>query len=99
MASQIGVWRASLAYAILIGGLSLFACPGSVSAEEPSEAQILKALQSRGTRAVTRSLAEQRRSAEERRILDGLRSRSARSLTLGDRAKIAEIAKDKTSPC
>ena len=68
-----------------------------MSAEEPSEAQILKALQSRSTRAVTRSLAEQRRSGEERRILDDLRTRSARSLTLGDRAKISEIAKDKPS--
>ena len=95
MTSQSEVWRAGLAYAIL--GLSLLACSGSVSAEEPSEAQILKALQSRSTRAVTRSLAEQRRSGEERRILDDLRTRSARSLTLGDRAKISEIAKDKPS--
>ena len=95
MTSRSGVWRAGLAYAIL--GLSLLACSGPVSAEEPSEAQILKALQSRSTRAVTRSLAEQRRSGEERRILDDLRTRSARSLTLGDRAKISEIAKDKPS--
>src|SRR6266498_3220270 len=85
------------ACAVLIGGLFLWAGAGSVSAEEPSEAQILNALQSRSTRAVTRSLAEQRRSAEERRILEGLRTRSARSLTLGDRARIAEIAKDKPS--
>jgi outer membrane protein OmpA-like peptidoglycan-associated protein len=95
MTSRSRVWRAGLAYAIL--GLSLLACSGPVSAEEPSEAQILKALQSRSTRAVTRSLAEQRRSGEERRVLDDLRTRSARSLTLGDRAKISEIAKDKPS--
>ncbi len=95
MTSRSGVWRAGLAHAML--GLSLLACSGPVSAEEPSEAQILKALQSRSTRAVTRSLAEQRRSGEERRILDDLRTRSARSLTLGDRAKISEIAKDKPS--
>src|SRR5262249_19094332 len=85
------------AFLVLIAGLLLLASSGPVLAEEPTEEQIFKALQPKQTREITRSLTEQRRSAEERRILDGVRTRSARSLSLGDRAKISEIAKDKPS--
>jgi outer membrane protein OmpA-like peptidoglycan-associated protein len=89
-------WGTGTAYAILVSAL-LLACAGPVFAEGPSEEQILKALQPRNTGPVTRSLAEQRRSTEERRVLDDLRTRPAHSLSLGDRAKITEIAKDKPS--
>jgi hypothetical protein len=84
------------ARAILMGSLFLLADPGSVLAQ-PSEAQILDALRSRSTRAISGSPEQQHRSAEERRFIDSLRRRSARSLTLGERGKIAEFTRDKPS--
>jgi outer membrane protein OmpA-like peptidoglycan-associated protein len=84
------------ACAILMGSLFLLADLGPVLAQ-PSEAQILDALRSRSTRAISGSPEEQHRSAEERRFIDGLRRRSARSLTLGERGKIAEFTRDKPS--
>src|SRR5262245_47475830 len=97
MISPRAIIKFASAFLVLIAGLLLLASSGPVLAEEPTEEQIFKALQPKQTREITRSLTEQRRSAEERRILDGVRTRSARSLSLGDRAKISEIAKDKPS--
>ena len=87
----------SLGCVILFGSALLLAGLGSSFAEEPSEAQILNALKSRDTRSLTPSSAEQRRIAEEHRFIEALRGRSARSLTLGERETIAQIASDKPS--
>ena len=82
--------------AILMSGLFLLAGSGSVVAQ-PTESHILEALKARATRAIASSPEEQRRSADERRFIDSLRTRSARSLTLSERTTIAEIAKDRPS--
>jgi outer membrane protein OmpA-like peptidoglycan-associated protein len=77
---------------------ALFSLTGSGPVlAQPSETQILDALKSRSTRAITPSPEERRRSVEERRFIDSLRSRSARSLTLGERGKITEFTRDKPS--
>lgn len=63
----------------------------------PSEAQILEALKSKVSRAVGNAGAQKSENVEERRVIDALRNRSARSLTLAERTELAEIAKTKPS--
>jgi len=79
-----------LATCLLLVGLS-----ESVSAQNsPTEAQILEALRSkvktRGIQAPTNPTA-----AGERTLIDNLRTRSTRSLTIEEREKVAEIVRSK----
>jgi outer membrane protein OmpA-like peptidoglycan-associated protein len=86
-----------LVLAVLFGTALSLVELGSSFAEDPSEAQILDALTPKGTRSLVRSAREQRRSAEELRFIQGLRTRSARSLTLRERETITQIAMHKPS--
>jgi outer membrane protein OmpA-like peptidoglycan-associated protein len=84
---------------LLAGGAALSAYVEAVRAEEqPTEAQILDALKShgntRGFGGATQALSDPK-AAEERRFIDSLRSRSARSLTLVEKAKAADIARER----
>jgi outer membrane protein OmpA-like peptidoglycan-associated protein len=64
---------------------------------QPTDTQIIDALKPKATTRglnLTRSLADPK-SAEERTFIDGLRTRSARSLTIEERDKVAVIAQEK----
>ncbi|MBZ0148456.1 MAG: OmpA family protein [Pseudorhodoplanes sp.] len=83
--------------AIAVGAVLLAAPDPILAGDQPTEAQILDALK---PRAKTRSLGATRslngtKSDKERRFIDGLRTRSARSLTVEEREKVAEIAREK----
>jgi outer membrane protein OmpA-like peptidoglycan-associated protein len=64
---------------------------------QPSEAQILEALKPKVSRAIGTAGASKSEDVKERRVIDALRNRPARSLTLTERTEIAEIAKTKPS--
>jgi outer membrane protein OmpA-like peptidoglycan-associated protein len=89
---------AGFACGILVGSLGLTADDASVwAAERLTETQILDALKPKPrTRTLAPSPDEQRKAEEERAFIDGLRRRT-RSLTVSDRNKVAEIAKEKPS--
>ena len=79
----------------VIAALALFA-GGAIAAEVPSEQQILQALKPKPvTRGLTTSPAEIARKQEQDKFVDGLRTRRTRGLSVGEREKVAEIAKDK----
>jgi len=88
----IGLAAAVLALSTGIAGLK--------AAEQPSASDILKALK---PKALTRSLsgpppaAPRGLSAEDQRFLDGLRTKRTRSLSAGERERVATIAKEKPS--
>ena len=81
-----------------IGGIGLLAAPiPAYAVEQPTESQILNALKPPAkTRALglTRSIGDPK-AANDRRFIEGLRTRSARSLTVEEREKVAEIAKER----
>ena len=64
---------------------------------QPSEAQILEALKPKVSRSIGNAGASKSEDVKERRVIDALRNRPARSLTLTERTEIAEIAKTKPS--
>lgn len=66
---------------------------------QPTTNQIIDALKPTATTrglSLTRSLADPK-TAEERSFIDGLRTRSTRSLTIEEREKVAAIAEEKPS--
>jgi outer membrane protein OmpA-like peptidoglycan-associated protein len=98
LASKFAKSRVDLACAIL-ACLILFAGTLAVLAEEPTEDQIIEALQPKapnGGLGMARSVNNPK-VVEERRLVDSLRTRSARSLTLAEREKVAELANDRPS--
>lgn len=100
MAYRIGKLRKVIWGIVVVSGLALIGAPNpSLAGEQPTEAQILDALKSpartRGFGA-TRSLSDPK-AADQRRLIEGLRTRSARSLSVVEREKVAEIAREKPS--
>jgi len=101
MSGSLGKLRLGLACAVSAAILALSAGTVQVNAAEPvSEQQILNALKPKG---LTRSLsggggaAVDAKGLEDQRFLDGLRTRRTRSLSSGDRQRVAAIAKEKPS--
>jgi outer membrane protein OmpA-like peptidoglycan-associated protein len=96
MSRDFGKLRAGLAAAFV----ALFAGVGSIhAAEQPTANQILNALKPKG---LTRSLSgpaptPKSVSQEDQRFLDGLRTKGTRSLSAGERDRVASIAKEKPS--
>jgi len=96
MSRHIGKFRVGLAAAFL----TLFAGVGSIyAAEQQTADQILNALK---PKALTRSLsggapAPKTISQEDQRFLDSLRTKRTRSLSAGERERVATIAKEKPS--
>lgn len=90
-----------LCLGILVGLVTL--AGGKAEAQQtPSQSEILDALKPKApTRGLTRSLsggsqAVPVQSPEEKRFIDGLRTRSlSRAISVEERGKVAEIAKDK----
>jgi outer membrane protein OmpA-like peptidoglycan-associated protein len=91
--------KITLTCMIVAVGLALPAGLGvSLAAEEPSAAQIIKALKpARITRGLTTSPADAARNAEETKFVNGLRNRPTRSLTLAEREQITSIAQKRPS--
>jgi outer membrane protein OmpA-like peptidoglycan-associated protein len=102
MSGSFGKLRLGLACAVSAAILALSAGTVQVNAAEPvSEQQILNALK---PKALTRSLsgggggaAVDAKGLEDQRFLDGLRTKRTRSLSSGDRQRVAAIAKEKPS--
>ena len=98
MAIQVGYFGKIARLFAVIGGVALLAAsvPG-YAVEQPTESQILHALKppakTRGL-GLTRSIGDPK-AANDRRFIEGLRTRSARSLTVEEREKVAEIAKER----
>lgn len=98
MSSYLGSLKQSMVSALLVGGLTLTLGLGVALAGEPlTSDQIIHSLTpKRVTRSLTTSPAEEAKAAEEKRIINEIRTREAtRSLSLGDREKVATIAKDR----
>jgi outer membrane protein OmpA-like peptidoglycan-associated protein len=91
--------KINLACVVLAVGLALPAGVGvALAAEQPSAAQIIKALKPAGvTRGLTASPADAARSAADARFVDTLRNRTTRSLTTAERETIVSIAQKKPS--
>ena len=88
--------RAKFVGAGVAAALALFAAGAAVAAELPSEQQILQALKPKPlTRGLTISPTEVARKQAEEKFVDDLRTRRTRGLSVGDRQKVAEIAKEK----
>src|ERR1700682_4419806 len=87
--------RATATIAAIAGGLSLLA--GAGFAQSPSEQDILNALTKGHSRAPVASADQQSRDTDERRLIESLLNRKARSITEKDRTNIEEFAKDKPS--
>ena len=87
---NIGMWVVCLAMA---GGLISITLDIASAQEQPSAARIIEALKPKGGfGGVTRSVLSQ--SAPDRRFLDSLRNRQARSISIEERTKIIEITKE-----
>lgn len=100
MADRFGKLRKLIWSIVVVSAVALLGVPNpSLAGEQPTEAQILDALKSpartRGLGA-TRSLSDPK-AADQRRLIEGLRTRSARSLSVVEREKVAEIAREKPS--
>ena len=101
MSGSFAKLRLGLACAVSAAILTLSAGTAQVYAAEPvSEQQILNALKPKG---LTRSLSGgaggggapvDAKGQEDQRFLDGLRTRKTRSLSSGDRERVAAIAKE-----
>jgi outer membrane protein OmpA-like peptidoglycan-associated protein len=101
MSGSFAKLRLGLACAVSAAILTLSAGTAQIyAAEKPSEQQILNALK---PKALTRSLsggagtspALDAKGLEDQKFLDGLRTRKTRSLSSGDRDRVAAIAKEK----
>jgi outer membrane protein OmpA-like peptidoglycan-associated protein len=86
--------RHGRAWIILAAGLALPAVVAPASAADPSVADIIKALK---PAPLTRSMTKSPAAAAESRFIDALRYRTTRSLSTGEREKVASIASTKPS--
>jgi outer membrane protein OmpA-like peptidoglycan-associated protein len=100
MSGSLGKLRLGLACAVAAAILTLSAGTAQVYAAEVSEQQILNALKPKG---LTRSLSGgggggavvDAKGLEDQKFLDGLRTKKTRSLSSGDRERVAALAKEK----
>lgn len=98
MAREQGRFRFRVAFAVLGAVLAFVATAGVSSAEELSEDQILNALKPKKvTRSMSANPAETARNEENQRFIDAVRTKRTRSLSLGEREKVASIAAEKPS--
>jgi outer membrane protein OmpA-like peptidoglycan-associated protein len=97
MACSLGKFRVGLAVAAAV--LALSAGVGSAFAEDPTADQIINALKPKGlTRGLSGGAAtEKTLSADDQKFLDGLRTKRTRSLSAGERERVATLAKEKPS--
>jgi outer membrane protein OmpA-like peptidoglycan-associated protein len=88
-----------VAYSVIVGSLALSLGIGFAgAAEQPSASTIIHSLTPKTlTRSLSASPAEAAKNAEDGRFINTLRNRTTRSLSVGERDKIATIAKEKPS--
>jgi outer membrane protein OmpA-like peptidoglycan-associated protein len=80
------------ALALLVGGKVV------VAEDQPTEAQILDALKARGPARGAQVPADDREGgSNERRFIDALLKKKPRSITIDDRRRVADIARQKPS--
>jgi outer membrane protein OmpA-like peptidoglycan-associated protein len=71
---------------------------GALAGDQPSAAQIIQALKPpKLTRGLSAPPPDSARAAEDARFVDGLRTRTTRSLSTDERQKISEISKTRPS--
>jgi outer membrane protein OmpA-like peptidoglycan-associated protein len=97
VSKYLGSLNRNLVSLVFVGGLALSLGIGFAAAgEQPTADQIARSLTPKHlTRSLSVSPAETAKAADEGRFLNGLRNRQSRSLTLGEREKVATIAQDK----
>jgi len=94
MAHGFGKFKIGLAVAFLIASAGI----GSVYAGEVTEDQIYNALRPKPlTRSLSGAPAPKAMNPDDQRFLDSLRTRRTRSLSAGERDRVATIAKEKQS--
>lgn len=98
----MGQWKrqfsVAIAFVLLLTGMAMPASKTASAQAQPTEGQIIDALTSKkgNTRALRAPpLMNDPKAAEEQAWINSLRARSARSLTVEEREKVADIAKDK----
>jgi outer membrane protein OmpA-like peptidoglycan-associated protein len=99
MSNHISRLGLKVACSVMAGGLALALGIGFAGAgEQPSAATIVNSLTPKQlTRSLSTSPAEVAKNAEDGKFISSLKNRTTRSLSMGDRDKIAAIAKDKPS--
>jgi outer membrane protein OmpA-like peptidoglycan-associated protein len=97
MSLDLAKLMSALACSLLATGLALATGAGSaLTAEQPLADQIIQALTPKDmTRSLTAQPPESAQNAEETQFLNTLKNRTARSITLDEREKIASIVQDK----
>ena len=97
MLQYLGSLKRNMVSSVIVGGLALSLGIGFAAAgEQPTADQITRSLTPKPlTRSLSVSPAETAKTAEEGRFLNELRTRKTRSLSLGEREKVATIAQDK----
>ena len=98
MLNAIGKFGLKVVYSLMAGGLALSLSVASASAEDPSSATIIKSLTPKPlTRSLSGATQPTAMNPQEEKFIDSVRHRTTRSLSVGEREKIATIAKEKPS--
>lgn len=98
MLNDIGKLGLKVAYSVMASGLALSLSIGFAAAEDPSSATIIKSLTPKPlTRSLSGSTQETAKNAQDEQFINTVRQRTTRSLSVGEREKIATIAKSKPS--
>lgn len=97
MSDNSGRLGLTVTYSLIVGSLALSLGIGFAGAgEQPSTATIVNSLTPKPlTRSLSTSPAETAKKAEDGRFINSLRNKTTRSLSSGERDKIAAIAKDR----
>jgi outer membrane protein OmpA-like peptidoglycan-associated protein len=98
MSTLFGQWGRTAIRSAFATGIALSLSTGFALAGDASETDIIKALTpKRLTRSLSGPTADPAKAAEEAKFVNRIKNRTTRSLSVGEREQIAEIAKEKPS--
>jgi outer membrane protein OmpA-like peptidoglycan-associated protein len=98
MSTLFGQWGRTAIRSAFATGIALSLSTGFALAGDASEADIIKALTpKRLTRSLSGPPADPAKAAAETKFVNQIKNRTTRSLSVGEREQIAEIAKEKPS--
>jgi len=98
MSNSFGRVGVKLAYSAMASGLALLLGVAVAAAQEATSATIINQLQPKPlTRSLSISPAEAAKNAADEHFVHSIRHRMSRSLSEGERDKIADVVKDKPS--
>lgn len=98
MSTLFGQWGRTAIRSAFAAGIALSLSTGFALAGDASEADIIKALTpKRLTRSLSGPPADPAKAAAETKFVNQIKNRTTRSLSVGEREQIAEIAKEKPS--